>query len=151
MELQERSTKKRLQDTENLFDIDILVTSRNGDRKIMQYIRIRSWLPLIIRKWNQLSRFRWTSTKVILIEKTEPGYISTMIQGFKRDSKSRANRSVCFSSLSNLSKWQLAVPAQAWQQYSMQGHTVELQRNLATSAKRNFIGWIKAPFSWGQF
>ena len=133
----------------------------------MQYIRIRSWLPLIKRKWNQLSRFRWTSTKVILIEKTKPGYISTMIQGFKRGSKSRTNSSICFSSLSNLSKWQLAVPAQAWQQYSMQGHTVEsaqawqqysmqghtieLQRNLATLAKRNFIDWIKAPFSWGQF
>ena len=39
-------------------DIDILVTSRNGDRKIMQSIRITSRPP------------SKTSTKVIPIEKT---------------------------------------------------------------------------------
>ena len=38
-------------------DIDILVTSRNGDRKIMQSIRITSRPPLRKRKWNQLSQF----------------------------------------------------------------------------------------------
>ena len=38
--------------------IDILVTSRNGDRKIMQSIRITSRTPLRIRKWNQFSQFR---------------------------------------------------------------------------------------------
>ena len=38
-------------------DIDILVTSRNGDRKIMQFIRITSRPPLRKRKWNQLSQF----------------------------------------------------------------------------------------------
>ena len=37
-------------------DIDILVTSRNGDRKIMQSIRITSRSPLRKRKWNQLSQ-----------------------------------------------------------------------------------------------
>ena len=36
-------------------DIDILVTSWNGDRKIMQSIRTTSRSPLRIRKWNQLS------------------------------------------------------------------------------------------------
>ena len=36
-------------------DTDILVTSRNGDRKIMQSIRIMSRTPLRKRKWNQLS------------------------------------------------------------------------------------------------
>ena len=36
-------------------DIDILVASRNGDRKIMQSIRITSRLPSRKRKWNQLS------------------------------------------------------------------------------------------------
>ena len=46
-------------------DINILVTSRNGDRKIMQSIRITSRPPSKIRKWNQLSEFRRTSTKVI--------------------------------------------------------------------------------------
>ena len=40
------------------FDIDILVTSRNGDRKIMQSIRITSRPPLRTRKWNKLSQFK---------------------------------------------------------------------------------------------
>ena len=36
-------------------DIDILVTSRNGDRKIMLSIRIMCRPPSRIRKWNQFS------------------------------------------------------------------------------------------------
>ena len=36
-------------------DIDIIVTSRNGDRKIMQSIRVTSRPPSRKRKWNQLS------------------------------------------------------------------------------------------------
>ena len=51
-------------------DINILVTSRNGDRKIMQSIRITSRPPSRKKKWNQLSQFLRTSTKVIPIEKT---------------------------------------------------------------------------------
>ena len=39
-------------------DIDMLVTSRNGDRKIMHSIRITSGPLTRIRKWNQLSQFR---------------------------------------------------------------------------------------------
>ena len=39
-------------------DIEILVKSRNGDRKIMQSIRIQSRPPSKIRKWNQLNQFR---------------------------------------------------------------------------------------------
>ena len=38
-------------------DIDILVTYRNGHRKIMQSIRITSRSPSRKRKWNQLSQF----------------------------------------------------------------------------------------------
>ena len=38
-------------------DIDILVTSTNGDRKIMQSIRITSRPISRKRKWNQLSQF----------------------------------------------------------------------------------------------
>ena len=38
-------------------DIDILKTSRNGDRKILQSIRIMSRPPSTKRKWNQLSQF----------------------------------------------------------------------------------------------
>ena len=38
-------------------DIDILVTPRNGDRKIMQSIRIATRPPLRKRNWNKLSQF----------------------------------------------------------------------------------------------
>ena len=38
-------------------DIDIYVTSRNSDRKIMQSIRVTSRPPMRKRKWNQLSQF----------------------------------------------------------------------------------------------
>ena len=39
-------------------DVDILVTSTNSDRKIMQSIRIKSRPPSRMKKWNQLSQFR---------------------------------------------------------------------------------------------
>ena len=51
-------------------DIGILVTSRNGDKKIMQFLRIMIRPPSKTRKWNHLSQFRRTSTKVIPVEKT---------------------------------------------------------------------------------
>ena len=51
-------------------DIDILVTSTNGDKKFIQSIRITSRPPLRKKKWNQLSQFRRTFTKVIPIENT---------------------------------------------------------------------------------
>ena len=51
-------------------DIYILVTSRNGDRKIMKFIRITSRSTTRKRKWNQLSQFWRISTEVIHIEKT---------------------------------------------------------------------------------
>ena len=38
-------------------NIDILVTSSNGDRKIIQSFRITSRSPSRKRKWNQLSKF----------------------------------------------------------------------------------------------
>ena len=38
-------------------EIDILATSRNGDRKIMQSIRITRRPPSRIRKWNQFRGF----------------------------------------------------------------------------------------------
>ena len=51
-------------------DIDILETSRNGDRKIVQSIRITSRPTSRKREWNQLCKFWRTSTKIIPIEKT---------------------------------------------------------------------------------
>ena len=38
-------------------DADILITSRNGDRKIMQSIRTMSRPTSRKRKWNQLNQF----------------------------------------------------------------------------------------------
>ena len=38
-------------------DVDILLTSRNGDRKIIQSIRITTRTTSRKRKWNQLSQF----------------------------------------------------------------------------------------------
>ena len=38
-------------------DIDVLVTARNGDKKIMQSLRITSRSPSRKRKQNQLSQF----------------------------------------------------------------------------------------------
>ena len=38
-------------------DIDILVTSRNGGKKIMQSIRVTSRPPSRKGKWNQLRQF----------------------------------------------------------------------------------------------
>ena len=53
-------------------DIDILLTSVNVDRKIMQTIRMMSWPTTKIRKQNQFRQFRWISTKVIPRKKTRP-------------------------------------------------------------------------------
>ena len=39
-------------------DIDTLVTSRNGDRKIMQSIRMTRRPSLRLREWNQEGQFR---------------------------------------------------------------------------------------------
>ena len=49
----------------NTADTDILVTSRNGDRKKMQSIRIANGPLSRIRKWNKLSQFRQMSIKVV--------------------------------------------------------------------------------------
>ena len=37
---------------------DILVTSKNSDRKIMQSIRIKNRPPLRIKKWNQMDIYQ---------------------------------------------------------------------------------------------
>ena len=55
---------------ETVRNIDILAPSKNGQRKIMQSIRITSRPPSRKRKWNQLSKFWRASTKVMPIEKT---------------------------------------------------------------------------------
>ena len=54
--------KQRIQESscpmKETVDIDILETSRNGDRIFMQSIGIMSRPPSRITKWNQLSQFR---------------------------------------------------------------------------------------------
>ena len=109
-------------------DIHILVTSRNGDRKIMLAIRIISRPLLKIRKWSQFSQFRWTPTKVILIEETKAGYMPTMSQGFKRGRDTSPDMKTVFHS---------------W----LYGRYIEIQSNLKTSKKlhrtnqgSNFLG-----------
>ena len=72
-------------------DKDILITARNNNRKIIQSRRITSGPAARIRKWSQINQFRWTSIRVIPTEKTEGGYFSMMIQGFKRYTKWRTN------------------------------------------------------------
>ena len=43
---------------EETVDINILITPRNGGRKIMQTIRRRSGPATRMRKWNKFSQFR---------------------------------------------------------------------------------------------
>ena len=43
--------------------VDILITSRNGERKVKQRIRITNRPPSRISKLKQLNQFRLTSTK----------------------------------------------------------------------------------------
>ena len=76
-------------------DIVILITSRNGGKKIMQSIRITSRPPSRIRKWNQFRQFTRRSAKVIPVEKTQAGYISMMSQESKRGSKWWTNSPAC--------------------------------------------------------
>ena len=52
--------------------IVILVTSRNGDRKIMPSVRITRKPPLRIRKCNHLSQIRGISTTVIPVNLSWP-------------------------------------------------------------------------------
>ena len=47
-------------------DVHILVTSRNGDRKVIHSIRITSRPSSRIWKWNQFCQFWWRSTKEYL-------------------------------------------------------------------------------------
>ena len=48
-------------------DIDILITSRTVDRKIMQPLRIRSGFLTGIGKQNQSNQFKGTFNKVMFV------------------------------------------------------------------------------------
>ena len=66
-----------------------------------------------------------------------------MSHKFKTGSKWRTSSpAYFFCSLSNISKYQLGASAQILQQYSGQGHVIDLQRYGAAS---NLIEQIKAP------
>ena len=86
-------------------DTDMLITSRDGDRQIMQSIRMTSGPHTKIKKWDQFSQFRWTFTKVITVQKTEASDISMIIQRFKKGSKCWTNNPTYpFLCLSDTSK-----------------------------------------------
>ena len=87
----QKSYKRRKHRLKNTADIDILVTSTNSDRKIMQSITITCRPPLRITKRNQFSQFRWTSSKVIPIKKIEASHILMLSQWFKRGSNWRTD------------------------------------------------------------
>ena len=107
-------------------DIDILVTSRNGAIKIMQYIKMTSRPPSRVRKWNQLSQFRWTSTKVIQ-KRLKLATFWLWSKGSREAAREGlAVLHIGFCSLSNNSKYQLGAPTQTWQQYVMNGCMVDL-------------------------
>ena len=82
-------------------DVDILVTSRNSGRKIMQSIRITSRRTWPKRKWNQLRQFWRIPTKITPIQKTSAGDVLRMSQGFKRSNKWRTNRKKARNSCRN--------------------------------------------------
>ena len=122
-------------------DIDILVTSRKGDRKIMQYIRIPDRLPLRIGEWNQFNKFWRIFTKVIPIKTTSAGFISTMSRCLKRSSKWRSCIlvSVAYPTTPCRStNPDITTVFHTW----LYGRFMEIQSNLR---KRNVIERIKAP------
>ena len=113
----------------------------------MQSIRKTIRHPVRIRKWNQLSQFRCTSTKVIPIEKTLAGYISMMSQGFKRGSKGRTN-SLAYLFLQLIQQFQVATRSTSsdmttifhMQQY---GGFIEIRSNL----KRKKLHLLEGTFN----
>ena len=103
-------------------DIDILVISTNGDRKIMQSIRITSRPPSRKRKWNHFSQFYQSNTyrkDLNFLSYSDLSYISKM-------SQIRTVLQIRFCSLSDNSRQQLGALAQTWQQYSIYGRMVDL-------------------------
>ena len=103
-------------------DIGILVTSKNDDKKTMQSIRLTSRPYSRMRKWNKLSEFRWTSTKIKSIEK-----IQRLVKGWREAaSEGPTVLLIRLYSLSNNSKKQLRAPSLTWHQCSLQGRMVDL-------------------------
>ena len=106
-------------------DIDIFVTSRKSDRKIMQSIRIMSRPPSRIRKWNQLSQFRSTPAKVMPMEISIMGTFQQWVKAsIEVASEGPTVLHIRFCSQSNKSKKHQAL-AHLCQQYSMYGCMVD--------------------------
>ena len=113
-------------------DIAIPVTSRNGDRKIMLSIRITSRPPSKKKKWNQLSQFWKTSTKVKPIKRFKLATFRRWTKG-SREAASEGSTvlHIRFCSLSNNSKQHLGAPTQTWQGvWWIYGGFMEIQSNL---------------------
>ena len=89
---------------------DILKTSKNGNRKIVETIQIASKHSGRMRKWNHFSQFRWT--KVIPNRRLK---LAKFLK-WAKDSREAVNEESkvlnisCYRKLSNTSKWKLVAP-----------------------------------------
>ena len=134
--------------------IDILVIPRNDKRKIMQFIRIISKPTSRIRRWNQLSQFKWTFTKARPAEKTLAGYMSTMSQAFKRGSKWRIN-SPTYLFLQSILEFQVVARSPspgmtAIFHRMLYGRFIEIYREQPQE-KKNSYNKSRLQFPWWQF
>ena len=132
-------------------DIGILVTSRNGDKKIMQFLRIMIRPPSKTRKWNHLSQFRRTSTKVIPVEKTYWLHFNNEPMVHERqevkDQQSCRPVSVVYATMPSISQERQPKHDNSIPRDSMVG----LQRYRTTSRERNFTERIKTPIFMEAF
>ena len=96
----------------------ILVTSRNGDRKIIQSIRITSRYLSGIRKRSQLSQFTWTSTSSNTYRKDLSWLYFDNESMAQREASGEGSRvlHIRFCSLSSNFKKQIGAPAKTWLQ-----------------------------------
>ena len=113
-----------------------------GDRKTTQSIGIASKPPLRIRKWNQLSQFRWTFTKVIPTKKLKLDTFRQWAKGSKAEvSKVSTVLHIYFLGTRSTSP-DITTVFHAW----LYGRFIEIQGNLRrkklnrTNQSSNFLG-----------
>ena len=83
--------------------------NRNDDRITMHPIGVKRKPAARIRKWNQFSQFRWTSTKLILIEKEFSSQVNLRAKSSRKAaSKESTILHTSFSYLSLLSNIQVS-------------------------------------------
>ena len=134
-------------------DINILVTSRIGDRKIMQSIRIMSRPTSRTRKWKKLSQFRWTFTKLIPIHfDNQPGLreaVSEIQSNFRRKKQKlqRTNQSSKF--LEPQSNLEEKVNASILKDYfSSRKDSSIFTSKASVLAQSNKTSWVLPTLKW---